>query len=125
MFNGVFLSQDVPLLHTAVDLNGGTLNVKDVNIYGGKGHLEGFAEATGDTTLGGFNSSTLTAENMHRYNQYNQFSEGKFDYMDSRVTTGQEHLYSGYKGGAFDGMALSDQFLGEYYFSVSIMKDHR
>ena len=128
--NLTFFSQEVPLLHIPAEVDGGTLKTKNINTYGGKGYLGGLAEvggaAGGGAALGAMNASTLTAENMHMYNQYNH-SSGQMD-MDyaggGGMMTGQEHLYSRYRAGAglFDGMALSDDFLGEYYSSVSTEK---
>ncbi|KAM9844703.1 desmoglein-2-like protein [Aulostomus maculatus] len=110
--------KEVPLLHAPVEVD-----VSKLNTAGGKDYLSGLAEgggAAGGATLGAFNSSTLTAENMHLYNQYNQNSgEMKMDYMDSGMMLGQEHAFSQYGAGAFDGMALSEQFLGGYYASKS------
>lgn len=107
------------------------MNAKDINTYQGRGYLGGLADfggALGGGALGGgayggaFNTSNLTAENMHMYNQYNNTS-GQMN-VDTGMMTGQEHHFSQYGAGVFDGMALSEQFLGEYYSSVSILKYH-
>ena len=45
-----------------------------------------------------------------------RFSREEADY----VSAGMGAEFSGYGGGAFDGMALSDHFLHEYYTNVSI-----
>ncbi|KAM9349915.1 desmoglein-2-like protein [Symphorus nematophorus] len=121
--------KEVPLLHGPVEVDCGTVNAKNINIYGGKGYLGGLAgagaAAGGGAALGAMNTSTLTAENMHMYNQYNHSSgQMEMDYAGGGgMMTGQEHLYSQYRTGAgagvFDGMALSDDFLGEYYSSKS------
>ncbi|XP_042353188.1 desmoglein-2-like [Plectropomus leopardus] len=118
--------KEVPLLHAPVDLGGGSMNAKNVNTFDEKGYLGGMAELGGaagaGAALGGaINQSTLTTENMHLYNQYNQ-SGGQvgMDFRDAGgMMTGQENLYSRYRTGAFDGMALSDQFLWDYYSTKS------
>lgn len=108
-----------------MEVDGGTINVKNVNKYGGKGYLGGLAEvggaAGGGAALSGaINTSTLTDENMHLYNQYKHSSgQVELDCTGGGMMTGQEHLYSRYRTGVFDGMALSHKFLGEYYSSVS------
>uniref|UniRef100_A0A672G470 Desmoglein-2-like n=1 Tax=Salarias fasciatus TaxID=181472 RepID=A0A672G470_SALFA len=63
----------------------------------------------------GMNTSTLVTENINMYNQYRR--GGGLEEMD--MMQGQGYGYSHYSGGAFDGMALSEQFLGEYYSSKS------
>lgn len=106
-----------------MEVDGGTLHAKNVNTLEGKGYLGGLAElggaAGGGAAIGSAMNTTLTSENMHMYNQYNH-SSGQLGmgYTDGMMT-GQEHHFSRYGAGAFDGMALSDQFLGEYYASVS------
>ncbi|XP_073346746.1 desmoglein-2-like protein [Pagrus major] len=116
--------KDVPLLNIPVEVDGGQVTTQNINTYN-RGYHGGLAEV-GGLPLGGAASggavkmSTLTAENMHQYNQYN-YSGGQVetDYTGAGMMTGQEHLYSRYRTGAFDGMALSDEFLGEYYSSKS------
>lgn len=118
--------KDIPLLHVPVEVDGEAVNAKDINTYQGRGYLGGLADfggALGGGALGGgayggaFNTSNLTAENMHMYNQYNNTS-GQMN-VDTGMMTGQEHHFSQYGAGVFDGMALSEQFLGEYYSSKS------
>lgn len=112
-------------MQAPVEVDGGTINVKNVNKYGGKGNLGGLPKvggaAGGGASLGGaINTSTLTAENMHLYDQYNHSSgQVELDYTGGGMYTGQEHLYTRSRTGVFDGMALSHKFLGEYYSSVS------
>lgn len=107
-----------------MEVDGGTTNVKNINTFGKRGYqgeLNEFRATGGGGTLGAFNTSTLTSENMHMYNQYKQF--GGHEEMELRGTGmlgGQEHLFSRYRAGAFDGLALTDEFLEEYYSSVSI-----
>lgn len=52
---------------------------------------------------------------MDRFNLYGEHMDAK--YVDGMML-GHGH-YSQYSGGAFDGMALSSEFLGEYYSNVS------
>ncbi|XP_035526636.1 desmoglein-2-like [Morone saxatilis] len=124
--------KEVPLLHVPVEVDGGTINVKNVNAFGGKGYVGRLAEvggaagggaAGGGAALGGMNTSTLTAENMHLYNQYNKYNQSigkvEMDYAGAGMMTGEEMFFSRYMAGAFDGMALPDQYLGEYYSSKS------
>lgn len=40
------------------------------------------------------------------------------EHIDGGMILGREH-YLEHRGGLFDGMALSSEFLGEYYSSVS------
>nr|XP_046264008.1 desmoglein-2-like [Scatophagus argus] len=118
--------KEVPLLHIPVEVDGGTLHTKNINNYEGKAYLGGLAEVGGAATgagaasAGAVNTSTLVAENMHLYNQYNHSGgQMEMDYAGGGMMTGQEHLFSQYSAGVFDGMALSHQFLGEYYASKS------
>ncbi|TKS79694.1 Desmoglein-2 Cadherin family member 5 HDGC [Collichthys lucidus] len=115
--------KEVPLLHAPLEVDGGTIRQVNVNTLNGKGYLGGLVDGGGAALGGGatMNTSDLTAENMHMYNRYNQFmGQGDMNYTGAGMMTGQEHLYSRYKdGGVFDGMALSDHFLGEYYSSKS------
>ncbi|XP_059201028.1 desmoglein-2-like protein isoform X2 [Centropristis striata] len=110
--------KEVPLMHVPVEAGGATVNAENMNTFDGKVNLGGLIElgaaAGGGAAFGG-GMNTLTKENMHMYNTYN--SQMGMDYMDGGMMTGQEHLYSRYNAGAFDGMALSEQFLGEYYSS--------
>ncbi|XP_051274366.1 desmoglein-2 [Dicentrarchus labrax] len=118
--------KEVPLLHVPVEVDGGTINAKNVTTFGGKGYLGGLAyvggaagggaAGGGAALVGAMNTSTLTAEKMHLYNQYN---EVEMDYAGAGMMTGQENVFSQYMAGAFDGMALSDQYLGHYYSSKS------
>ncbi len=129
-----FFSQEVPLLHAPVEVDGVTAGVttgvtsgvtsgvtagaRNVSGFGGKGYLERLVELGGAAGAG--NTSHMTAEEMHLYNQYNQSGgQVEMDYTGAGMMTGQEHAFSQYRAGMFDGMALSEQFLGEYYSSVS------
>ncbi|XP_054623900.1 desmoglein-2-like protein [Dunckerocampus dactyliophorus] len=108
--------RDVPLIHTP---DGGTVTItKDINTYEGKGYLGGLAElggaAGGAVALNAHNNSFLTSENVHQYNEYSQSNgQARMGYIDGGMMTGQEQ----YRGGPYDGLALSDHFLEEYYSS--------
>ncbi|XP_041849024.1 desmoglein-2-like isoform X2 [Melanotaenia boesemani] len=112
--------KEVPLLQVPVMVESGTLNTKDINNYGGKGYLGGLVESGGEALGGAINMSTVTAENMHLYNQYGHFSRQEgMEFMDGGMMAGQDMGFSRYTGGAFSGMALSDHFLGEYFLTKS------
>ncbi|XP_028987487.1 desmoglein-2-like protein [Betta splendens] len=106
--------KEVPLLHIPVEVDGVTTNARNVNTFGRKGFQGGMTEfgaGGGGAGLGAVNTTMLTTENMHMYNQYGHY--GGHDEMDFRGAGGQ-NMYR-HKAGAFDGMAVSDQFLEEYY----------
>ncbi|XP_054482279.1 desmoglein-2-like protein [Anoplopoma fimbria] len=113
--------RDVPLLHVPAELDLGTINVKNNNTYMGKGYSGGLIELGGAAGgAGALNTSILTGENMDLYNQYHHSSgQVGMDYMDAGMMTGQGQQFSHYRSGAFDGMALSDHYLGDYYSSKS------
>ena len=82
--------------------------------------MEGGAGGAGD----GFTSS----ESMYHYSGYQQHGQQggmRTDYeAGAGAMTGQHGHHasqqgSGYRGGMYDGMALSEGFLGEYYCNVS------
>ena len=96
----------------------------DVGAAGGNGFLGGFGSGAalggGAGAKGGFNSSSLlTTENIHRYRQFGE-QDMEMDYIGGGMMTGQDQFSSRYRAGAYDGMALSEGFLAEYYGSVSI-----
>ncbi|KAM4550948.1 desmoglein-2-like protein isoform 1-T2 [Odontesthes bonariensis] len=110
----------VPLIQLPVEVDGGTVNIKDINNYEGNGYLEGFGESGGAGGCIDLTRPTVTAENMHLYNQYGYLSgQNQMIYMGGGMMQGHDMSFSHYKGGAFDGMALSDHFLGEYYLTKS------
>ncbi|XP_031711123.1 desmoglein-2-like isoform X1 [Anarrhichthys ocellatus] len=119
--------RDVPLLHAPAEVDLGTIKARNINTYEGniyQGRLTELGGAAGGG--GGLNTSILTSENMDLYNQY-RHSRGQvgMDYVDAGMMTGQGQRFSQYRAGAFDGMALSDQFLGEYYSSKSDHAAHQ
>lgn len=112
--------QAIPLLNSPAEVDHGKIDVKNVDRYEGKGFLGGLADLGGADGggAGGMNISTLTSENI--YKQY-KHSRGQMegDYRVGGMMTGQERFYSKNQFGAFDGMALPYEFLGEYYYNVS------
>ncbi|XP_029380665.1 desmoglein-2-like [Echeneis naucrates] len=104
--------KEVPLLHVPVEVDHGALN--------GKTSLEmkqglGLAAAGGAAFAG---ATTLTTDEMRNYGHYFSGREDR-KITDAEMMAAQEHMFSQYRGGAFDGMALSDAFLEEYYSSKS------
>ncbi|XP_030608214.1 desmoglein-2-like [Archocentrus centrarchus] len=117
--------KEVPLMRVPVELDGGAVNIKDINTYEGKGYIGGLTDlggaAGGRGTLGSaVHTSAWTADNMNLYNQY-KYSSGldNMEFMNTGMMAGQDMSLSQYRSGAFDGMALSDQFLWDYYSSKS------
>ncbi|XP_037643752.1 desmoglein-2-like isoform X2 [Sebastes umbrosus] len=113
--------KEVPLLLAPVQVYPGTMNTNTFNTLEGKGYV-GELNALGGAAggAGALNYSTLTTNDMYLHDKYGH-SGGQvgMDYMDGGTMTGQEHRFSTYRAGAFDGMALSHQYLGEYYASKS------
>lgn len=83
----------------------------DAKRYASKGGPGGYPEFGGG-------SGGMTTENVQMYSQY-QKVHGHGDYFGGGMVTGQNKYYSQRQFGAFDGMALSNDFLGNYYISVS------
>ena len=118
-----YFSQDVPLIPFPVVVDSGKVNIEDIKNYEGNGYLEGLGESGGAGGCIDLTTSAVTAENMHLYNQYGYLSgQNEMEFMGGGMMAGQDMSFTHYKGGAFDGMALSDHFLGEYYLTVSIFK---
>ncbi|KAG7214811.1 hypothetical protein INR49_010703, partial [Caranx melampygus] len=106
--------KEVPLLQVPVevDATGG---------YGAKGYQEirGLGVAGGGAAGGGAaggGGAGLITTGLREYGQHGQYIVTQEEAIDSGMATGQ-HVFSGYRGGVFDGMALSEQFLDEYYSS--------
>lgn len=102
---------------------------QDVNRYKGTGCLGGLVDVDGGfgggvgggaVIGGGMNTSEWETEHMHLSNQYNHMNGRiEMDYAAGGAMAGQ-NIYSRYnRADVFDGMALSDQFLEEYFASVS------
>lgn len=100
--------QAIPLIDTPVEV-GHRLDVTDVPGYGSQRVTRGHHEIGGGP--GG-----ITTDSRHMYMHYQKLHE---DYLGGGVATGQRRFHSQSKFGAFDGMALSEDFLGDYFIRVS------
>lgn len=110
--------QEVPLLQVPVHTDSGTINIKDVNLSGGQTYLDHFGSS--GAAMDG--RGTLTGQGMNMYNTYNyNYSTGQdqMDFMGGGTMAGQDMSFSKYRLTAFDGMALPDHYLGQYYSEVS------
>ncbi|KAM8850390.1 desmoglein-2-like protein [Spinachia spinachia] len=124
--------REVPLLHVPEQVHVGTVNAKNNSAYGGQGYSGGLMEiggAAGAAGAGGaLHNSFYSHEKQDLYNQHH-VSGGQvgMDYVEAGMMTGQgrEQLFSRYRAEAFDGMALSDHFLAEYYSSKSNHAAHQ
>ncbi|XP_060939730.1 desmoglein-2-like protein [Limanda limanda] len=111
--------KEVPLLRVPieVDSGGGTMHLKNVNHYEAGGYLTNVNESgllVGGAGYGG-GMNTLTTEELRRYNSYKYIAGQEAQHLGAGM--GAES--SGYGGGAFDGMALSEHFLQEYFTNKS------
>lgn len=113
-WNLTFFSQEVPLLHNVVEFDHG-ISEKI------KGGLAEFGGAAGGEAASGnvISSSTVITGNANIYGN-NVWSNNVI--AGKGIIGGQEDVYYRYRAGVYDEMALSDQFLGEYYSSVSVFK---
>ncbi|XP_008298599.1 desmoglein-2-like [Stegastes partitus] len=122
--------KDIPLIHMPAEVDVGTMNARDVNTFGGRGQpgggpdlggMAGAGAAGGGATLGyTVNTSTLNVENVNRYSRYRHFSgHEEVDHMGGGMMTGHDLSLSQYRGAVFNGMALSDHFLEDYFSSKS------
>lgn len=102
----VLYFQAIPLIDTTVEVD--HVDSKQYGTGVGKGGYTEFG--------GGFGG--MTTEDVHLYTQYQKL-HGHGDYVGGGMGTGQSKYYSQRQFGAFDGMALSENFLGNYYLSVS------
>lgn len=86
--------------------------IKNGNNYGrGQPDLTGMGMAAGGAGIGG---GMITINN--RFNR--NVEHVGMEYGTGGMMLGQGN-YTEYSGGLFDGMALSSDFLGEYYSNVS------
>ncbi|XP_008432288.1 desmoglein-2-like protein [Poecilia reticulata] len=114
--------KDVPLVPVHVD--GSTINTKNINMSGGAAYLDNLAGAG----MGG--GGTLTGEEMWMDNKYNYYHANRdqmgfmgagtmrgqeMGFMGAGTMTGQEMSFSKQRLTAFDGMALPEHYLGQYY----------
>ncbi|XP_074545677.1 desmoglein-2-like protein [Halichoeres trimaculatus] len=110
--------KEVPLLTAPVEVDGSMMKKQNVNVTGRGGYPDGIELGGAPGGGAGCGNSSLTTENVQTYSRYKQSGgQIEMDYLGAGTMTGQEHLYSQYRAGAFDGMALSEQFLGDYYSS--------
>nr|XP_040027751.1 desmoglein-2-like [Gasterosteus aculeatus aculeatus] len=111
--------REVPLLYVPEQVNVGTVNN---NSFGAKGYPGGMVELGGVAGGGAALHNSFSRENQDLYNQHH-VSSGQvgMDYVDAGMMAGRERLFSRYRAEAFDGMALSDHFLADYY---SRQSDH-
>lgn len=120
----IFVSQDIPLLHTPVEVAGGKIGTQEVPSYGGKGYLKELVDVDGEVVEGGaIRTSTSDVSMFKQYKKYaHPIRQMEMGQMGGEMMMGQRRRYSQYRSGIFDGMALSDEFLDEYYSNVSILK---
>ena len=105
--------------------------VTDGKTTGGMGFLgganNGWGIEGGSGGAGGAGGGFTSSESMYHYSGYHQHGRGgrQTDYeAGAGAMTGQHGHHtsqqgSGYRGGMYDGMALSEGFLHEYYSTVS------
>lgn len=92
-----------------MEISGAGVKSRDVNNYGkGQHDLIDMGMAAG----GGGGGTML----LDRFNRYGEHID--MEYMNGGTMLGAGN-YSQYSAGLFDGMALSSEFLGEYYSNVS------
>ncbi|XP_035761990.1 desmoglein-2-like, partial [Neolamprologus brichardi] len=112
--------KEVPLMHVPVEVDGGAVT-KDVNMFEGHGYYGGLAELGGAAGGRGpykgsaIYTSNMTADNMNLYNQYKYSSGQNMDFLNTGTMARQDMNFSQYRGGAWDGIALSEEFLWDYY----------
>lgn len=92
-------------------MSGPAVKAKDINNYG-KGQGGDLIDMGMGAGAGGIGGALLD----NRFSHYREHID--MEHVDSGMMLGQGH-YSEYRGGLFDGMALSSEFLGEYYSNVS------
>lgn len=107
----------MPLLTFPVEVDGGgAVITKDIQTLSGGAALGGGGGGGGGGAFGG----GTWMDTMDHYNQYSYYGrQGHMGHMQGGTMTGQEHYFSQSRAGFFDGMALSEDFLEEYYSSVS------
>ncbi|CAB1454888.1 unnamed protein product [Pleuronectes platessa] len=111
--------KEVPLLRVPMEVDNGCVDIKNVSAYEAGGFLTNYNESGGGLVGGagyGGGMNTLTTDELHRYNSY-KYIAGQSEAQHLGAGMGAE--FSGYGGGAFDGMALSEHYLQEYYTNKS------
>ncbi|CAL1579583.1 unnamed protein product [Knipowitschia caucasica] len=112
--------KEIPLLN-AVEVDGGGggggVVTKDVNALSGGASLGGGRGGGGGGMFGGGMHTSTWTENMDHHNQYSFYrGEGHRDFSQGG-TLGHGHYLTQSGAGVFDGMALSLEFLEDYYLS--------
>lgn len=104
--------KEIPLITPTA----GEVTTKDVDNFNAGGMVDENRWGAGHHD--GRYSHNVDLETLHKTGHYYKYRYGEnLDYTDGGMT-GWQHS-SGYTGGVFDGMALSRDFLGSYYFSKS------
>ncbi|XP_032421120.1 desmoglein-2-like [Xiphophorus hellerii] len=103
--------KDVPRVQIPVQVDGSTINTKNINMSGGAAYLDNLTGAG----MGG--GGTLTGEEMWMDDKYNYYhaNRDQMGFMGAGTMTGQEMSFSKQRLTAFDGMALPEHYLGQYY----------
>ncbi|KAF7222473.1 desmoglein-2-like protein [Nothobranchius furzeri] len=104
----------VPMLPIPVIVENGNMSTKDILVSGRNGYLSNVVET--DRGVGGAmgGGATMTAEEMHMYNQY-RYGQEKVGMMGSVLMgAGKGMEISKYKFDGLNEMALPDHYLGEY-----------
>lgn len=97
-----------------MEVGGAGIKSRDVNNFGkGQHDLIDIGMGAGGGAIGAIGGGTMTRD---RFNHYGEHID--MEYAGGGTMLGQGN-YSQYSGGLFDGMALSSEFLGEYYSNVS------
>ncbi|XP_012730885.3 desmoglein-2 [Fundulus heteroclitus] len=110
--------KDMPGFQVPMQVDGGTIKMGDINMSGGQAYLDNLVCT--QPPMGG--GGTLTAEDMNMYNTYNyKYSGGQnqIDFMGGGAMAGQNMNFSQHRATASSGMALSDQYLGQYFSAES------
>ncbi|XP_054889423.1 desmoglein-2-like protein [Poeciliopsis prolifica] len=103
--------KDVSHVQVPVCVDGSTINTKNINMSGGAAYLDNLA---GAGMVGG---GTLTGEEMWMDNKYNYHhaNRDQMGFMGTGTMTGKEMSFAKKRLTAFDGLALPDHYLEQYY----------
>uniref|UniRef100_I3JTH5 Desmoglein-2 n=1 Tax=Oreochromis niloticus TaxID=8128 RepID=I3JTH5_ORENI len=85
----------------------------------GEDNLGGAAGGRGPYKGSAIYTSNMTADNVNLYNQYKYSSGQNMDFLNTGTMPRQDMNFSQYRGGAWDGIALSEEFLWDYYVRKS------
>uniref|UniRef100_A0A3Q2SXI9 Desmoglein-2-like n=1 Tax=Fundulus heteroclitus TaxID=8078 RepID=A0A3Q2SXI9_FUNHE len=110
--------KDMPGFQVPVQVDGGTLKMRNINMSGGQAYLDSLV--CSQHPMGG--GGTLTAEDMNMYKTYNhKYSAGQnqMDFMGGGAIAGQNMRFSQHRAAASSDMALSEHHLGQYFSDVS------